>query len=390
MPLVAGLVGYFTKLLALEMMFKPLNFVGIKDPWLGWQGIVPRKAAKMAAAATDLLMERIFNLDELMQRLDPDRIIRDMEKPLNEMVDILIREIGEEHVGKAWLNLPGIARRAIISRTQKEMPGVARQIWEEVRLDPGSYIDVKNLLVTNLTKDKALLNDIFKKMGKKEFIFFRNSGFLFGMILGVIQLVCWLIWFNPLLIPLFGAAVGLISDWLALQMLFRPLTPTRFLGFAVQGRFIARQKEVARDYAALVAKELLTPANLIEEILRGPCSAKVIGLIEKHIDKNFNEQLGKAKPLANYFLGEERIDKIKVLALQRAMDAIPSTANQLQTYAADALDIHNTIVSRMDLLTPQEFESLLRPAFKENEIIVILAGAALGFLIGEIQVHLML
>ncbi len=34
MPIVAAAVGYATKVLAIRMMFEPLNFVGIK-PWLG-------------------------------------------------------------------------------------------------------------------------------------------------------------------------------------------------------------------------------------------------------------------------------------------------------------------------------------------------------------------
>ncbi|MCC2659097.1 MAG: hypothetical protein K0Q76_4205, partial [Panacagrimonas sp.] len=42
MPLIAGFVGYVTKMAALEMMFRPLEFVGIKPPYLGWQGVVPR------------------------------------------------------------------------------------------------------------------------------------------------------------------------------------------------------------------------------------------------------------------------------------------------------------------------------------------------------------
>jgi hypothetical protein len=41
-------------------------------------------------------------------------------------------------------------------------------------------------------------------------------------------------------------------------------------------------------------------------------------------------------------------------------------------------------------LTPAEFESLLRPAFPQDEWILIAVGAALGFPVGELQVFLML
>lgn len=53
MPLVAALIGWFTKLVAIEMMFKPIDFVGFKIGKIpiGWQGMIPRQAPKMAAIA---------------------------------------------------------------------------------------------------------------------------------------------------------------------------------------------------------------------------------------------------------------------------------------------------------------------------------------------------
>ncbi|HEY3467016.1 MAG TPA: DUF445 domain-containing protein, partial [Amycolatopsis sp.] len=43
-PVVAALIGYGTKLVAIRMMFQPVEFLGIK-PFFGWQGIVPKRAA---------------------------------------------------------------------------------------------------------------------------------------------------------------------------------------------------------------------------------------------------------------------------------------------------------------------------------------------------------
>ena len=50
MPLLGALIGYGTKIVAIEMMFRPIEFVG-KPPLLGWQGVVPRRAARMASIA---------------------------------------------------------------------------------------------------------------------------------------------------------------------------------------------------------------------------------------------------------------------------------------------------------------------------------------------------
>ncbi|HSW14293.1 MAG TPA: DUF445 family protein [Solimonas sp.] len=390
MPLIAAFVGYVTKMLALEMMFRPLEFVGIWPPYLGWQGVVPRKASKMAGTATELLLGRIINVEELMERLDPQRMLKEVEPLLMRASEDLVREIGERYIPGFWGRLPAFARQALIRRVQREIPEASTLLWNDIRRDPTRYLDVQHLLVSNLVRDKALLNDIFRNIGRKEFVFFRNAGFWFGLVLGLIQLACWIAWHQPWLLPAFGAFVGLTSDWIALQMMFRPLYPKKILGITLQGKFIARQKEVARDYASLIAKELLTPANIIEELLRGPFADRVVDLLQRHVRQSTDEQLGLAKPLVIAAMGSERYNEIRQYLVQRMIELIPQTSREVEQYALDALDINNTIVARMDLLTPQEFEGMLRPAFKEDEKTLVFCGAVLGFLIGELQVQLMI
>ncbi|AXQ31111.1 DUF445 family protein [Solimonas sp. K1W22B-7] len=389
MPLIAAFVGYVTKLLALEMMFRPLEFVGIR-PYLGWQGVVPRKAEKMAGTATDLLLGNIIRVDELVQRLDPVRMVREVEPLLQGASEDLAREIGERYIPGFWKLLPEFARKATVRRVQAEIPRVAVLLWQDIALRPSHYLDMRHLLVANLVRDKALLNDIFRRIGGKEFVFFRNAGFWFGLLLGLVQLACWMTWHQPWLLPAFGAFVGLTSDWIALQMMFRPLYPKKFLGITLHGKFIARQKEVARDYASLIARELLTPANMIEELLRGPFADRVVDLLQQHVRNATDEQLGLGKPLVVAAMGSSRYGEIRRHIVVRLLELLPQTSREIEQYALDALDINNTIVARMDLLTPEQFEGLLRPAFKEDEKTLVLCGAVLGFAVGELQVHLMI
>lgn len=388
-PLVAAIIGYITKLLALEMMFRPLEFKGV-PPYLGWQGVVPRKAAKMGGKAIDLLLGRLITVEEILGKLDPRRMVLELEQPLLRASEALVREIGERHLPGLWSRMPEIARMAVIRRLQKEIPSLSVRLWRDVLREPGRYIDVRHMMVSNLVKDKALLNEIFRSIGHKEFVFFRNAGFWFGFLLGLVQLVCWLIWHEPWLIPAFGGLVGLASDWIALQMLFRPLRPTRILGVRVHGKFLARQQEVAVDYATLISKQLLTPANLVEQLLRGPFADALVDLLRHHITEAADEGLGIARPLVLYALGTERCEDIRSLVVRRTLELIPEASWHVEAYAMDALDINNTIVQKMAQLTPEEFEAMLRPAFKEDERTLVLCGAVLGFLIGELQLQLML
>lgn len=53
-----------------------------------------------------------------------------------------------------------------------------------------------------------------------------------------------------------------------------------------------------------------------------------------------------------------------------------------------ALDLEHTIIDKMSQLTNEEYESILRPVFKDDEPTMIAVGAILGGVVGELQVVL--
>src|SRR3546814_4760613 len=74
--------------------------------------------------------------------------------------------------------------------------------------------------------------------------------------------------------PIVGAIVGLGTNWLAIQMIFRPLEPRRYFGLVTyQGMFPKRQAEIAHAYGRIAGHEVLTPANLIDHVSTNPAAA---------------------------------------------------------------------------------------------------------------------
>lgn len=391
-PFISGFIGYITKVIAIKMMFGPLEFKGVRifGIPLGWQGIVPRKAEKMATTAVELMTSKLIKPEEIFARLDPKRIAKEIELPLMAAAEDITREVAQEYQPGLWEGMPEFARRRLIKRVQAKAPEIVEHIMSEVQSDVTKYFDIKHMVINNLMKDKRLLNDIFKKVGRQEFKFFTNVGFVFGFAIGLVQLVCWILFKQPWMLPAFGGFVGFFSDWMALQMMFRPLQPKKIMGFTVQGLFIKRQNEVAGDYAALISKQLLTSGNMMEELFTGTHSDKVIELVGRHVKKEIDQQAGIVKPLVVYAMGGQKYQSLKEQVAVRIMAQLPNTMKYIESYAEDAMDIRNTLVTRMQQLTPEEFEGMLRPAFKEDEWTLIIVGAVLGFLVGEMQIHIML
>ena len=59
-----------------------------------------------------------------------------------------------------------------------------------------------------------------------------------------------------------------------------------------------------------------------------------------------------------------------------------------ETGSVNELAIENLIVEKMNKLSPAQYEAILRPVFKDDEMLMITVGAVLGFLVGELQVVL--
>lgn len=385
MPVISAVVGYVTNVIAIRMMFHPLEFIGIKEPILGWQGIVPRKCAKMAGIAVDTITSKLLDEEEIFSRLDPQRIADELEQPTLAMVDEITEAVMRRHQPLLWESLPGAIKRQIIRRVQGEAPEVIAEVMGEVRTNIRQMFDLKDMVVSSLVRDKPLLNRIFKETGRAEFKFIGRSGLYFGFLFGCVQMGVWVFYQSWWLLPAFGLLVGYATNWVALKMIFNPKELWRIGPFSVQGLFHKRQMEVARDYGELVSQEILTPGNILEAILKGPYADKLFALVGRHVQEAIDDSTSVARPFVAWTVGTRNYRLMKESAISEVLARMPVALQHVTDYAEDAMQIRETLVTRLQALNSTDFEGMLRPAFEEDEWILIAVGAALGFAVGWFQ-----
>ncbi|AUI64806.1 hypothetical protein B1H26_01715 [Amycolatopsis sp. BJA-103] len=390
MPFIAALIGYVTKRVAIEMMFKPVEFVGVK-PFLGWQGVLPANAERMASTATEMLTNNLVDPKEIFARLDPAQVAKEIEQPLLRIVEDVTREVMEQYQPRLWEVLPNTAQQMLLKRVQAEAPRAIEKIMREIAENIEDVLDLKHMVVTNLVRDKALLNRLIRDISRPEMRFIARSGIVFGFSLGCVQLLVWALTKSPIVLPLFGVGIGWFTDWIALKMIFLPREPKRFFGFYTwQGVFQKRKDQVAADYGDMIAREIITIPNLLEAVLSGPKSDKLFTMITREVQRTIDTQASVVKPFVAMAVGSRKFQEMKQTAAAKAAARIPETIRHAEGYAVNALDVRNTIVDRMRQLNPLEFEQLLRPAFRQDEWKLIAVGAVIGGLVGELQVLLLL
>lgn len=389
MPFIAALIGYVTKRVAIEMMFKPLEFRGIR-PIFGWQGIIPANARRMATTAVELLTHHLVDPQEIFSRLDPEQMVVELEEPLLKAVEEVTREVMEQFQPRLWEVLPSQAQRMLINQVRAQAPKVVGRLMREVSTNIDEVLDVNSMLIECMVRDKALTVRLIKEIAQPELRFIARSGIYFGFIIGLVQFVAWALTKQPLIMPIFGFVTGFVTDWLALKMIFYPREPRGFGLFRWQGMFQKRREQVGMDYGALIAEEVLTVRNVMEAVLTGPKSDRLFAMIQREIQRTIDQQASIAKPLVALTVGGKQYQEMKKAAAAKAIDYLPETVKHVEGYATGALDVRNTIVSKMRQLTPLEFEGILRPAFQQDEWKLIAVGAIIGGLVGELQVLLIL
>jgi len=384
-PFVAAVVGWATNWVAIKLTFHPLEFRGVR-PYLGWQGIIPSKAGKMAAIFAESTMFRLGTLSEIFLHMDPDRMAEHITTVIDPHVETYTDEVmfyGGNSV--LWRALPSLVRSRIYSRVREELPSLVHELMDEVGDQVEDLVDFKHMLVTELEGDKVLLNRLFLESGEEEFRFIVKSGLYFGFLFGLVQLSVWVFYKSWWVLPFFGGLVGYVTNWIAINIIFRPLNPTRIGPWTVQGLFLKRQQEVAGVWCHLVTREIVTIRQIIEAMLTGPQAEKSRKLIQKHIQPVADEAVGSLRPAAELAVGGDGMDGIRRSVGEKAVAVSIEPFKHWGFNEDRAAVLEQLLRERMESLPPSEFQDLLRPCFQEDEWKLIVMGGVLGFLAGLAQ-----
>merc|ERR1711920_447820 len=108
-------------------------------------------------------------------------------------------------------------------------------------------------------------------------------------------------------------------------------------------------------------------------------------IFEKHTAKACDEVLGFAKSFVPIAFGSERWDELKHKVVDAMLEELPNHSDAFLEYVDSALQIEETIATRLANLPPDQFEGMLHPAFQEDEWMLILLGGVLGVIVGLFQ-----
>ena len=265
---------------------------------------------------------------------------------------------------------------------RSQLPEIVHDVTDQIGANIDQLLDVKLMVIRAFEEHPELANRAFQEIGRKELRFIINFGFFFGFVLGFPMILVTQTFSQWWVLPIAGTVVGYVTNWLAIRMIFEPVEPRRIGRFTVQGLFLKRQPEAAEIYASIVADDIVTLSNVGEELLHGPRSDRTRQMIATALRPAVDRATGPARAAVRVAMGTRSYDAIRDSLAVEAVDytMTPLADPEFNTRQSGA--VRELVRTRMREMSSSDFAEMLRAAMREDEWLLVLHGAVLGFAAG--------
>nr|WP_280472565.1 hypothetical protein [Nocardia cyriacigeorgica] len=405
-PLFTGVIGYITNWTGVLMLFRPIAFHGIHVPGLralypflpkriqvlpllsydgrmGWQGIVPSRADKMASIAVDKGLSKLGSVADFYRELEPDALAEHLAGIADEQIRDIVEEILRREHPQLWYNLPSQVREMVHDRVRAQLPDILRQLTVELGENIDQLLDVKQMVIRYFQARPQLLNQLFQVLGAKELRFMQNFGFYFGAPMGAVLVAVLHLtgWPTLAVLPIGGVIIGWVVNWVGINMIFAPAEPKWWCPWR-QGLLIKRQPEITAGYAELVSGQVVTVANIGDELLNGPRSDRTMQMLEDTLRPAADRALGPARSAVKFVLGSREYDALQSTITSEAMAIAPIAFADPDFNIRQGRQINDYIAKQMSALSPNDFVEMLRSAIKQDEWLLFVHGGVPGLFAG--------
>ena len=190
--------------------------------------------------------------------------------------------------------------------------------------------------------------------------------------------------------PFITAFTGWFTIWIAIYMLFHPRNPKRFLWITIQGIFPKQQKQIAAKLGSIVAKELINFSEFATRLNDTVELKKLTPTIEKHLDNFLEVKLKERLPVLSVFIGASMLQNIKEGMLEEIELLLPELISQYTGSLSKKIDIEKMVSDKVAGFSSDKLEEIIQSIMKKELRYIEIMGAALGFVIGLIQMGLSL
>ncbi len=196
----------------------------------------------------------------------------------------------------------------------------------------------------------------------------------------LIDILNWKTWS----IPIIGAFIGWITNWLAIKMLFRPRKPFKLLFITFQGIFPKNKPRIAEKLGIIVQRDLINFGDIKDRLQDTDALYNFKEEIALRVDYAIRERIEKSA-LLDAIVPDQLIQSVHKTIVDEIEKNLPNVIGTSIDKIEQKLDIQTLVQRKVEQFSDEKLEKLLLDITSKEFTFIELIGAVLGFLIGIIQ-----
>ena len=188
-----------------------------------------------------------------------------------------------------------------------------------------------------------------------------------------------------LVMVLISGAIGWITNWVAIKMLFRPHKEINLGLFKIQGLIPKRKEEIGSGIANIIQNELISVKDVISNIDREEFFKRLNSLIDEVLDKNLKKKVKEKFPVLQMFFTDKVAKDVGNTIKDIVMENQEKIFEIFSNYAEENIDFEVIISDKISNFSLDKLEEIISLLAKKELKHIEIIGAVLGMLIGAVQ-----
>ena len=182
-----------------------------------------------------------------------------------------------------------------------------------------------------------------------------------------------------------SAAIGWITNWVAIKMLFRPHNEINLGLFKIQGLIPKRRAEIGIGIADVIQNELISIKDVIANIDREEFSKRLNDLIDDVLEKNLKTKVKEKFPVMQMFFSDKMAKDVSNTIKGIVIENQEKIFEIFSNYAEENIDFSTIIKDKISNFSLDKLEEIINGLAKKELKHIEVIGAILGAFIGLVQ-----
>lgn len=182
--IVGGLIGWITNILAIKLMFRPINPIKIPLFNIEILGLIPKRKKEIAKSIGEVVANDLLSIDDLLNKVLDD----EGKHAITEHIKDKARHIANEKLDFIPGPFKGMISPFVDDIINKEIGSAVENIGDDIISMAKNKINIQAIIEEKVNElDLLELERIIISVAKKELKHIEILGLILGAIIGLIQ-----------------------------------------------------------------------------------------------------------------------------------------------------------------------------------------------------------